>query len=491
MFDDNTEVKPGSNDNQFCQLKKPSQSSNSYPNIFKTKYKTQYVSNGREYVFPIEIYKKIKKDYGNHGPLSYTWTFDNNQVDDVITKELKLNQEHVKRLRAIISPEQRTEGWYKMRKEKITASDGGCVLGVNDHEPQYKFLLKKTGEPSFKGNQFTHHGKKFESIATMIYEHRLNVTVGDYGLLCHPKYNFLGASPDGIVGLYKKNGKHLTKYVGRMVEIKCPLIREIKHHGGIFVICPEYYWVQVQLQLECCDLDECDFWQCSLYEYSCLEEYLDDTQIDEPYLSKQTGFEKGCVIQLLPILKTKDMNDLKYQDLVHEHAIYIYPPRVDMSPYECNMWIADIMSKLYLDTKYFGYYFDRVIYWRLNRSNCLLIKRDKKWFADSLPVLKKMWDYVTFFRNNLDKLNILVDYIQSMKMKMNTKIMKIIDVLYNVPSDGSDFELIKYAGIVNKLITDTNENKLKKEKQLNENSDDDSNIKQNYDPDYNQREYAF
>jgi len=102
-----------------------------------------------------------------------------------------------------------------------------------------------------------------------------------------------------------------------------------------------------------------------------------------------------------------------------------------------------------------------------------------------------MWDYVTFFRNNPDKLNILVDYIQSMKMKMNTKIMKTIDVLYNVPSDGSDFELIKYAGIVNKLITDTNENKLKKEKQLNEISDDDSNIKQNYNPDYNQREYAF
>ena len=29
-------------------------------------------------------------------------------------------------------------------------------------------------------------------------------------------------------------------------------------------ICPHYYWVQVQVQLECCDLEEFDFWQCSI-----------------------------------------------------------------------------------------------------------------------------------------------------------------------------------------------------------------------------------
>ena len=113
-----------------------------------------------------------------------------------------------------------------------------------------------------------------EEPATMVYQYRMNVTVEEFGLMIHPKYSFLGASPDGIVNHYKLNGKHKTKYVGRMLEIKCPKVRKIKMDGPIKNhICPIYYWDQVQLQLECCDLEECDFWQCKISLYKTRQEF--------------------------------------------------------------------------------------------------------------------------------------------------------------------------------------------------------------------------
>ena len=50
----------------------------------------------------------------------------------------------------------------------------------------------------------------------------MNVYIEEFGLIAHPVYDFLAASPDGICSPYKYNKKHISKYVGRMLEIKCP-----------------------------------------------------------------------------------------------------------------------------------------------------------------------------------------------------------------------------------------------------------------------------
>ena len=69
------------------------------------------------------------------------------------------------------------------------------------------------------------------------------------GLIIHNQYKHIGASPDGISDL------------GIMLEIKCPFKRKID--GAI----PEQYWMQIQGQLEVCDLEECDYLECKLWEY--------------------------------------------------------------------------------------------------------------------------------------------------------------------------------------------------------------------------------
>ena len=416
-------------------------------------------NHNTEYCYPKQIINYTNKKYSPYGT---QWIHDI-QTHDILTPDIIRRQRIVDNLLQIKCPDQGTAGWFEMRHGKITASDGGCVLGVNEHEPKYRFILKKIVGTVFKSNKFCYHGKKYENIATMIYEYRFNVSIKSFGLIGHPVYKFLGASPDGIIGLYKHDKKHFTKYVGRMLEIKCPLVRKIESEGDIFDICPKYYWVQVQLQLECCNLDDCDFLQCKITEYETKDAFIKDTDPTEPFRSKLTGFEKGCVIQLLPKNKMKDILDLKYWDTVYNNSVFIYPPKIEMTPMDYDIWISETLSNFDKSEYANEYYFDRIFYWRLERSNCLTILRDKKWFTDNLPELDKMWKYVEFFRENQDKKDLLLNYIESMSLKKNKTIMKLIDDLYTIPKDTPDEK-----NMIDKLCDEIKKNNEHKEHKIKE-----------------------
>lgn len=385
------------------------------------------------YVYPEEqIYMSKEKFDIKYFPKGSQWINDNQIDDNVSLEEIKRRTEIFRELQSREYTVQGSLEWHAERREKITASDAGTVIGINTHEVQYNFILKKVNEPEFTSNVFTHHGKKYERIASMIYEYRTNVKTEEFGLVSHMSDNFLGASPDGIVCEYKNDMIHKTKDVGKMIEIKCPLKREIQSRGNIVgTICPIAYWVQVQQQLECCDLDECDFWQCNIKEYASREEFIADTNGDEPFRSRETCFEKGFAIQLLPKSRASEAIEStnKYKDVVYSSSKYIYPPKIEMTPFECDQFIIDTLNNLHSDPLYEKYYFDRILYWKLNNSNCTLIVRNKEWWDEVSPSMKKVWDQVVFFRNNMDKYKILSDYIDSMGRKMNKKIMEAVIVL--------------------------------------------------------------
>lgn len=410
-------------------------------------YNDNIVTFEDNYTYPKNYPFKYKKPTSClYEPYGTQWLHDE-QIDDVIDDKILENAKKFDIIRAIVSPPQGTMEWHKMRDDKITASDGGTVVDCNKHEPQFGFIKKKTLPTPFLYNEFVHHGKKHEDTATMIYEYRMNVSTDEFGLIGHPKYSFLGASPDRICNKYKLDGIHKSKFIGRMLEIKCPYVRKIKMDGPIVDhICPIYYWVQVQLQLECCDLDECDFWQCEIKEYASRNEFNEDTNVNEPFKSKTTGFEKGCIIQLLPKKRMNDIIAGNYKAVVEESSKYIYAPKIEMSPYDCDVWVAEKLTN-----KFEGdienpddYFFDKVIYWKLITSKNVLINRDRKWFDDNLPTLKQIWDYVLFFRSNADKLQIFKDYMDSRPRKMNKDIMNIVDKLYNTsnPMYDKQIELI-------------------------------------------------
>src|SRR5690606_24644881 len=151
--------------------------------------------------------------------------------------------------------------------------------------------------------------------------------------------SFLAASPDGIVS-------SMGKLIGRMIEIKCPLTRKIytlNETSNIYTICPIYYWAQVQLQLQCCDLEECDFWQCKIEEYDNYESFYDDTDLEKPFLSKESGLAKGCLVQYLPL--DKGNNSETYNEDIYEYSRHDYPENICMTPQEAKTWAESQQSK--------------------------------------------------------------------------------------------------------------------------------------------------
>ena len=142
--------------------------------------------------------------------------------------------------------EQRSEEWYELRKQRLTASDVATALGFNPYQNRQDLVYKKSGGiDTFKGNAATKWGQKYEDVAIKIYEKKYNVHVAEFGLIPHPNIDMLAGSPDGIV-----------KETATLIEVKCPLNREIIP-GTI----PDYYYPQVQVCMECMDLDECHFIQ--------------------------------------------------------------------------------------------------------------------------------------------------------------------------------------------------------------------------------------
>jgi putative phage-type endonuclease len=392
----------------------------------------------------------IQKTSHEFGPFGTSWIHDLQIDDDTTSHRVKRRTKIFEYLSSIEYPAQRSPEWYAQRDLKITASDIGTCLGEDKYNQPYYVIVKKMRE-TFSSNINTYHGKKFEQIATMIYELRMNVRTKEFGLCHHSKYSFLGASPDGIVSKYKLNQQNLTKYVGRMLEIKCPTTRKINKTGEVRgEICPIHYWDQVQIQLECCELDECDFWQCNLQEYSSEDIFYEDTSYEEPFRSKETGFEKGCLIQLLPINKIVSHDDPSYNEIVYDSSIHIYPPYVEMTPYDCAIWIEQ--EKMNLHKTHPSYQIDKIVYWYLKDSHCVTIKRDKEWFKQSTKQLEKMWERIQFIRSDERVKKIFLSYVDSYlsehknwmqkknnEEKKNIFLMDMIDNLIRLKSNNNAY----------------------------------------------------
>jgi putative phage-type endonuclease len=342
-------------------------------------------------------------------------------IDEITTDDLyeKIIDDKIYYLKNVPQPEQRTKAWFDMRNNMITASSAATALGENPYEKVDGFVMEKVFGREFMDNEFVHHGKKYESVATMLYEHLKNQKVDEYGLIQHAKYSFLGASPDGICTKYTLDGEINLKNYGRMVEIKCPYRRKINMDGDIDNhICPHYYWIQIQLQLECCDLEYCDFWQCEIKEYTSIEEWMKPVDLNhrmEQNISSpiEDEWTYGFVLQY------KMDNYVKRNDTDREVfcSKYIYAEN-HLGDYQTKIILANKMKD---ENTIPGYTFDRVLYWRIVNSHCCEIKRDRKWFSDKLPIFKDVWDRINYLRKDKEAGKIFRDIILAKKEENKEK----------------------------------------------------------------------
>ncbi|CAN7950320.1 unnamed protein product [Ixodes pacificus] len=106
--------------------------------------------------------------------------------------------------------------WHSERLGRITASQFSAVIKCR--EPDY--LVKRIMYPSQEAkSEALHYGRIKEPVAVAAYVALMNcrddpVQVYETGLHVHPRYSFLGASPDRII---VKNGEE------GLLEVKCPI----------------------------------------------------------------------------------------------------------------------------------------------------------------------------------------------------------------------------------------------------------------------------
>jgi len=364
------------------------------------------------------IEDKISLDNGKNSFREFEESFSNIKVP---TKYKKLS-DHFDKLQKLPQPAQRSQEWYDYRYNRITASDMAAAIDLNPYEHVESFILKKC-DPNFPfyDNAAVCHGKKYEATATMIYEHIYNTRIHEFGALPSEKYKILGASPDGISSRSTLDNK-FSKRLGTMLEIKCPVTRDIHTSGNIIGdICPFYYYCQVQQQLMCCDLDVCDFWQCKITEYKNRSKYLSDdcksciTTIgtDSEKINVDDKLKKGIILEFYPKQFIPEFDG----DLPEWKSKYIIPKRLDMDDVNYNTWLIKTLDEYkeeYPDISK-DYYFHRIIYWKLELSHNIPIHRDDVFFERIMPILDETWNKIVYYRNHLDELDELHKIVKKRK----------------------------------------------------------------------------
>lgn len=257
-------------------------------------------------------------------------------------------------------PKQRTDEWFKMRNDIISASS---LWKVFHTESVYNQLIyeKCSGvhlKYSSNINSPLHWGQKYEPVAQLFYNYTYDATIEEYGCIPHQKYTFLGASPDGV------NVNEKSDRYGRLLEIKCIKNREITG------VPKKEYWIQMQSQMECCDIDMCDFLECRFIEYQNKEEF----EKDGTYLTTANGNLKGII--------------LCFQD-EYQQIVYKYKP-LDYDRQESENWVEQCLH----ETSHMTYI--HTYYWYLNEYSCLTIERNTKWFAIAFPKIKTIWDTIQY-----------------------------------------------------------------------------------------------
>lgn len=284
-------------------------------------------------------------------------------------RKIKQNPELIKQkledIRNRPQSEQCTPQWYIDRWNRLSGSNAWKAFSS---QCNINSLIVEKCKP-IDTNKFRnvntesslHHGKRFEPVSTQYYEFAYGAKVAEFGCVPHKEHTFLGASPDGIVV-----NEDCPRF-GRMLEIKNVTTRKING------IPKEDYWIQMQLQMEVCNLNECDFLETEIYTYPGLSEF----EADGTFQKSATGKYKGVISQYV----------------IDGQPYYEYAP-FQCTQEEFDKWEEEICEK------HTNHTWITNIYYRIDTISCVLVLRNKKWMSAAIDVLRKVWEQILYDREN-------------------------------------------------------------------------------------------
>ena len=271
-------------------------------------------------------------------------------------------EKKIDRINAFPVQAQRSAEWYTLRYDRFSASNLWKLFGspsqlnslIYEKCKGVDIQKKEIQQNDVLMPNARNWGIKYEPVTVLIYEDMFKTKVNtNYGCLPHPTLP-IGASPDGIVT------DSISDRYGRLVEIKNIFNRDIDG------IPSEEYWIQMQTQLEVCQLEMCDFVETRFKEYPTFEEFSkeDDKTVKYKgvilfFLAKNTESHKSKYVYM-PILTTdvEEWIEKTREELGDSHVLY--------------------------DTNY----------WYLDEISCVEVERNAVWFHGAIPTILQNWEVV-------------------------------------------------------------------------------------------------
>jgi hypothetical protein len=253
--------------------------------------------------------------------------------------------------------EQRTPEWYKQMNTILSASELGSLFASARTRAQL-VVSKTVPRPARNQPLATHSdsmtafdwGIRFEPVVKQIYQHKYGTTLKDLGRLIHPTYSKCSASPDGLIYDCPKSER-----TGRLVEIKCPVTREID--GNI----PKDYYAQIQMQLHVTRLKTCDY-----VEAVFSSKYNKTPERIGPNL--YNGY--------IAVIRYPEISDTTQ----NQEFYYIYSPvNVDAD------WTPEIKENEEIV---------EITPWRLNHWHEQIVTRSEEWWTSIKPMIDLFWEDV-------------------------------------------------------------------------------------------------
>lgn len=301
----------------------------------------------------------------------------------------------IAKIKSSPQPPQRSQEWYIQRYNMLTASNAVKIFGTEAArnsliyekcrpfdvflEEQRNIAAMNNGTMPLNDTLAMNWGIKYEPVTVAVYEFLFQEKISMFGCIPHPKYSFIGASPDGIV-----------EKTGRMIEIKNIFNREITG------IPKDAYWVQMQWQMETCDLDECDFVETRFKEFGSADEFY------EKYEKMNTGEEEpkimGVMVYMRPrgrgMYGTFETTDNQQMAADIKGKYVLMPLSVEISREEIDKWIQ---TQNLENPNHVVY---QIYYWILDEWSCVLVERNRVWFESALPVVEDIWNTIEKERTN-------------------------------------------------------------------------------------------
>ena len=133
---------------------------------------------------------------------------------------IKITADQAKKLREMTQEQSKSKLWFRHRAGRVTASKFKAAAHTNATQPSPSLIKEICYPTSCFSNEAIAWGSENEPVArsryfAIMYENHKHFSVLQSGLVVHPDFPYLCASPDGIVKCDCCCGS-------RVLEAKCP-----------------------------------------------------------------------------------------------------------------------------------------------------------------------------------------------------------------------------------------------------------------------------